>query len=235
MEPITKKRAVNWAICTVFTPLAVGLFATTFYITVWFARMAMAGTPHHGPPPVSVVQRGVMLTAGVGLWFTVFLWWFLHRKQASFGALFRTRTERIGSDLGIGLIVGAIWVAIYGAIGWPPFSAMFVFDQPKLASLPASFSAGFCEEFLFRGFLMGLILRAGGGSRGQVLWSSLTFGLAHIMWGPVGMLFTVALGASFAVVTLWRGNVWAAVAAHTLLDLCIEPGLMEKAMAFSQR
>ena len=82
---------------------------------------------------------------------------------------------------------------------------------------------------------MGLILRAGGGSKAQVLWPSLAFGLAHIMWGPVGMLFTVALGASFAVVTLWRGNVWAAVAAHTLLDLCIEPGLMAKAMTFSHR
>ena len=74
MEPITKKRAATWLILTTFTPLAVGLLATTFYITVWFARMAMAGTPHNGPPPAPVVQRGVMLTAGVGLWLTVLLW-----------------------------------------------------------------------------------------------------------------------------------------------------------------
>ena len=111
---------------------------------------------------------------------------------------------------------------------------MFVFDHAKLASLPASVSAGFCEEFLFRGFIIGLIARAGGGSQAQVLWSSLAFGLAHLMWGPVGMLFTVALGASSAIVTLWRGNVWAAVLAHTLLDLGSEPGLMDKAMTFSQ-
>lgn len=234
MDVIPRKRAAKWLVGTIFTPLAVSLLAANFYVAVWYARMAMAGTPHAGRPPMSVVQRGVMLTAGVGLWFTVLLWWFLHRKQTSFGALFQARTERLWHDLGVGLLVGAIWVAIYGAIGWPSFSAMFVLDRAKLASLPASFSAGFCEEFLFRGFLMGLILRAGGGSRAQVLWSSLAFGLAHIMWGPVGMLFTVALGASLAAVTLWRGSVWAALAAHTLLDLCIEPGLMEKAMTLSQ-
>jgi membrane protease YdiL (CAAX protease family) len=82
---------------------------------------------------------------------------------------------------------------------------------------------------------MALIARAGSGPKSQVLWSSLAFGVAHVMWGPVGMLFTVFLAASFAVATLWRGNVWAAVTAHTLLNLCIEPGLMEKAMAFAQR
>ena len=235
MDAIPKRQAVKWVMWTIFTPLAVSLLVANLYIVAWYARMSMAGTPHEGAPPTSVIQRGVMLTAGVGLWFTVLLWWFLHRKQTSFGELFWTRTMGIGTDLGVGLFLGAFWVAIYGAMGWPSFAAMFVLDGAKLASLPASLSAGFCEEFLFRGFLMGLILRAGGGSRAQVLWSSLAFGLAHIMWGPVGMLFTVVLGASFAVVTLWRGNVWAAVAAHTLLDLCIEPALIDKAMTFAQR
>jgi membrane protease YdiL (CAAX protease family) len=235
MESIPKKRAIKWVAWTIFTPLAISLFAANFYIAIWYAHMEMIGTPHEGAPPVAVVQRGVMLTAGVGLWFTVLFWWFLHRKQTSFSELFRIRTELIWTDLGLGLLVGGLWVAVYGVLGWPAFSAMFVFNQAKIASLPASLSAGFCEEFLFRGFVMLLILRAGGRSRSQVLWSSLAFGLAHIMWGPVGMLFTVVLGASFAAVTLWRGNVWAAVAAHAFLNVCVEPGLMEKAMTFTQR
>ncbi|MCC6697850.1 MAG: CPBP family intramembrane metalloprotease [Candidatus Hydrogenedentes bacterium] len=235
MEPIPTKRAVKWSILTVFTPLAVSLFAANFYVAAWFMRMAMAGTPHEGPPPFSVIQRGVLLTAGVGLWFTVFLWWFIHRKRASFGELFGTRTGSFFKDVGVGLAVGALWAGIYGAMGWPAFSSMFVFDQAKLASLPATFSAGFCEEWLFRGFVVQMILLAGGSPRSQVLWSSLAFGLAHIMWGPVGMFFTVLLGASFAGLTLWRGNVWSAVVAHTVLNLCIEPGLMEKAMSYANR
>ncbi len=234
LEPIRKRRAIKWALLTIFTPLLIGILALTIYISAWFARMAMAGTPHQGPPPPSVLQSGVMLTAGIGLWFTLFLWWFIHRKQASFATLFQTKTQGIWSDVGIGLLLAIVWVVIYGSIGWPSFSNMFVFDENKLISLPASLSAGFCEEFLFRGFVMLMVLRAGGGPKYQVLWSALSFGLAHIMWGPVGMLFTVALGASFGLVTLWKGNVWAAVTAHTFLNLCIEPGLMQKSMSFSQ-
>ena len=234
MRPLATKRAVKWVIWTIVTPLAVSLCAANLYLALWYARMNMAGTPHHGPPPAPVIQQGVLLTAGVGLWFTVFLWWFLHRKETAFAALYATRTSQLWQDLGIGLLGGAFWIAIYGLIGWPPFSAMFVLNQAKLASLPASLSAGFCEEFLFRGFLILVIARAGGGRKAQIIWSSLAFGLAHVLWGPVGMLFTVALGASFALVTLWRGNVWAAVTAHTLLNLWIEPGLMEMAFRNAQ-
>lgn len=145
--------------------------------------------------------------------------------------MFATRTDHPGKDIRIGALLGVCWVAVYGAIGWRTFGTMFVFNAAKAASVPTSLSAGFCEEFLFRGFLILLIARAGGGPKAQILWSTLAFGLAHILWGPVGMLFTVALGCSFAVVTTWRGSVWSAVAAHTLLNLCIEPGLMEKAMS----
>lgn len=232
-EPISKARVVKWGICTIITPLAVGHFAASVYIAGWYMRMAMAGTPHDGRPPNEVIQRGVFLTAGIGLWFTLLLWWFLSRKQGSFAASFMTRTSRIWQDLALGVLAGGLWVGLYGMIGWPPFSAMFVLDHSKLWSIPGSLSAGFCEELLFRGFLVVLIGRAGGGWKAQVIWSSLAFGLAHVFWGPVGMLFTVALGASFALLTLWRGNVWAAVAAHSLLNLCIEPGLIEKAMSYT--
>jgi membrane protease YdiL (CAAX protease family) len=231
-ETIPKRKAIKWVI---FTPLSVSMLAANIPIALWYYRMAEAGTPFQGPPPASVIQQAVMLTAGVGLWFTVLLWWFLHRKKDFFAKLFGARMHTIGTDLGLGLALGGLWVALYGAIGWPPFATMFVCTPAKLASIPTSLSAGFCEEFLFRGFVPLMILRAGGTPKTQVLWSSLAFGLAHIMWGPVGMLFTVVLGASFAVITLWRGNVWAAVAAHTILNLCIEPGLMERAMTFTHK
>jgi len=235
MQRLSKRQAVKWTLLTIVTPLAVSLFAANAYVFAWYMRMDAAGTPYNGPPPNDVVFRGVMLTAGVGLWFTVFLWWLLWRKTCSFGELFATRSRHLPIDLVAGSLLGAGWVGVYGALGWPPFSAMFVFDTAKLASLPTSISAGFCEEFLFRGFVMLVIARAGGGVAAQVVWSSLAFGAAHFMWGPVGMLFTVALGASFAGVSLWRGSVWPAVVAHTLLDLCIEPAMFEQAMTYAAR
>ena len=91
LEPISRKGAIKWGIWTVITPLAVSLFAANFYVALWYVRMAMADTPHEGPPPLSIIQRGVILTAGIGLWFTVLLWWWLHRKKSSFSLLFCTR------------------------------------------------------------------------------------------------------------------------------------------------
>ncbi len=233
-EPVLRRRpgAVKWTIATILTPLGASMLCANLYIAAWYMGKAAAGTPYNGSPPLEVIQRGVMLTSGAGLWFTVGLWWWLNRRQDSFASLFKTRSTTWLTDILLGLGIGLGWVLLYGAIGWPSFSAMFRMDSAKLLSLPTSLSAGFCEEFLFRGFLIMLLARVNKSLKAQVVWSSLAFGLAHILWGPVGMLFTVFLGASLAVATLWRGNVWAAVMAHTVLDLCVEPGLFEKALSY---
>lgn len=188
-------------------------------------------TAHQGPPPMLVIQKGVMYMSGFGLWLAVGLWWFIKRKQDPFTVLFQTSSNSFGKDLRWGLLLGAFWVVVYGTIGWPSFNSMFVLNAAKMKSLFSSISAGFCEEFLFRGFVILIVARAGGKFKSQLIWSSLAFGLAHIFWGPVGMLFTIALGLSFAFITLKRGNVWSAVIAHSLLNICVEPGLIEKAMS----
>ena len=232
MERLPKRSAVKWIILTIVTPLAVSMFAANFPIAAWYVKMEMAGTPHEGSPPPELIQRAVVATAGIGLWFTVGLWWFIKRKVYTFSTLFGTQTDSFSKDLLGGALLGAFWVTVYGLLGWPPFGEMFVLNAAKARSLFTSLSAGFCEEFLFRGFVIAAIAAAGGTKKAQLLWSSIAFGIAHIFWGPIGMLFTVALGVTFAAVTLKRGNVWAAVMAHSVLNLCVEPGLFEKAISF---
>ena len=234
MDPEHRPGILKWTIATIITPLAASLLCANLYVALWYARLAATGTPHNGAPPLEVVQRAVMVTSSVGLWLTVGLWWWLNRRRDSFATLFNTRANTWLKDAGLGLVLGFGWVSVYGLIGWPSFSAMFRLDWAKLASIPASVSAGFCEEFLFRGFLILLLARAGKSPGVRLLWSSLAFGLAHLLWGPVGMLFTALLGASFAAVTLWRRNIWAAVVAHTFLNLCIEPALFEKALTYQR-
>ena len=226
----SRAKPVKWTISTILTPLGASMLCANLYVVSWYAAKAAAGTPYNGRPPLEVIQRGVMLTSAAGLWLTVGLWWWFNRRGNSFGTLFNTQTQTWAREVGLGFGIGLCWVLVYGLIGWPPFSTMFRLDWAKLLSVPTSLSAGVCEEFLFRGFLILLLARAGKSIRTQVVWSSLAFGLAHILWGPVGILFTLVLGASFAVATLWRGNVWAAVVAHAFLDLCVEPGLFEKAL-----
>jgi len=227
-ESLTKKKAVGWVFATVLAPLLIAYVLSVPCISFWYYQ-----TGHQGQPPGDVIMRVFMDVAAPALWATIALWWLIHRKTSSFAELFATRTGSFVRDLPIGLGLGALWVVIYGL--WVvPFGEMFVIDLAKLRSIPASLSAGFCEEFLFRGFVFLVIARAGGGWKSQVVYSSLAFGAAHLTWGPWGMAWTVVLGFTFGAARLWCGNVWPAVVAHTLLDLCIEPGLIEKAATMSR-
>lgn len=223
---ITRKKSFAWTVATVLTPLAVSWMASGIYIGAWYAR-----TRHQGPPLSGVLMQGFMLGTVIGLWATICLFWFTQRKETAFTELFATSSRNLPVDLMIGLCFGAALVAVYGVLDVVAFGAMFVFDGAKLMSLPATFSAGFCEEFLFRGFLFLAIARAGGGVKSQIVWTSVAFGLAHVFWGPWGMLWTTVLGGTLALIRVSRGNVWPAIVAHTVLNLCIEPALIDKAMS----
>lgn len=228
MEKILKKKAIKWIIATIFVPLATSMILANIYIFFWYMK-----TGYRGKPPTEVILCAIMYMTVFGLWFTVGLWWLIQRKGNCFTELFATRTDSFLKDFIVGLLLGGFWVAVYGLLEWPSFANMFTLDIAKLRSIPASLSAGFCEEFLFRGFIILMIAHAGGTRKSQVIWSSLAFGMAHLFWGPIGMLFTVALGVSFAIARVVRGNVWSAVVAHSFLNLCIEPALMNKAMSFN--
>jgi membrane protease YdiL (CAAX protease family) len=223
---MSKRKAAFWILMVVLIPLSLSLFFSNFYIAIWYAK-----TAHRGPPPMDVIRKGVLYMTGFGLWSSVALLWLLKRKQDRFSILFGTQTKSLTRDVSYGLLLGIFWVLVYGMIGWPPFSSMFVISSAKATSLFTSVSTGFCEEFLFRGFAILLIARAGGRFKSQLIWSSLAFGIAHIFWGPVGMLFTIAMGLTFGAITLKRGNVWSAVTAHTFLNICIEPALLEKVLS----
>lgn len=226
MRPVTTTKAIAWTLATIFTPLLLNFVLSSFYLGPWYAR-----TGHQGPPPPEVLVRSMMIAAPAALWLTTGLWWFVHRRAIAFAELFGTRGASVWNDLAIGIALGVFWIGVYGVADVVAFGEMFVLDGAKLASVPMSLSAGVCEEFLFRGFLIGLIARAGGGRPAQLIYSSLAFGLGHCLWGPWGMLWTVVLGITFGLAVLWRGNVWPAVVAHTVLNLCIEPALVDKAVS----
>lgn len=222
---MSKKRAALWVVATLLGPLLFYWFISGWYIGMWYAR-----TGHQGPPTSEIMIRGMFIGLPPALWGTVALWWWIHRKKAAFGELYSTRSRTLGSDVAIGVGLGALWVGVYALFDVVPWREMFTLDVAKLASVPATLSAGFCEEFLYRGFIFGIVAAAGGRKASKLIIASIAFGLAHCFWGPWGMLWTTVLGFTFGIVVLWRGNVWPAVVAHTLLDLCIEPGLLEKAL-----
>jgi membrane protease YdiL (CAAX protease family) len=81
-----------------------------------------------------------------------------------------------------------------------------------------SITAGVCEEFVYRGILMGLLM-ASLGAWPAILISSVVFGLAHAYQGPAGMLKTGLVGLVLAVLVVLTGSLFASMIAHAAIDL----------------
>lgn len=83
-----------------------------------------------------------------------------------------------------------------------------------------SFTAGVCEELLFRGFLIAwLVALTGLGEWPAMLLIAVAFGMAHFYQGPSGMLKTGLAGAYLGALYLLTGSLLVPVVVHALIDL----------------
>jgi membrane protease YdiL (CAAX protease family) len=81
-----------------------------------------------------------------------------------------------------------------------------------------SASAGFCEEFLYRGYFV-WALSPWLGWWGAAALSLAFFAAAHAYQGWGGVLRTALVGALYTLVVASLGSLWPAIALHALLDL----------------
>jgi membrane protease YdiL (CAAX protease family) len=79
-------------------------------------------------------------------------------------------------------------------------------------------TAGLCEEFIYRGFVM-WYLAILAGPIVAVLASSLLFGLGHLYQGGRYVLRTGLVGLGFALLALLSGSLWPGILAHAVADL----------------
>jgi len=106
----------------------------------------------------------------------------------------------------------------------------------KVLALAVAVFAGTLEEVMFRKWIMDWLETNGHGAGIQVLASALAFGLVHAIWGLMGksgraaagaMLATSFLGGLLAIVYVLAGrSVAPCIAAHFLINVLIEPGLV---------
>jgi membrane protease YdiL (CAAX protease family) len=81
-----------------------------------------------------------------------------------------------------------------------------------------SLTAGFCEEFLFRGYFI-WFLAPWLGWWGAAALSLVIFAGGHAYQGWTGVIRTGAVGAIFTLVVAISGSLWPAMALHFILDL----------------
>jgi membrane protease YdiL (CAAX protease family) len=79
-------------------------------------------------------------------------------------------------------------------------------------------SAGFCEEVLFRGFVMWYVALWSGPVLAVAI-SSILFGLQHSYLGRQHVLTTSVTGAVLAFIVVASGSLWPAILIHAAMDL----------------
>lgn len=114
----------------------------------------------------------------------------------------------------------------------------------KWIAVYAAFTGGIVEETVFRRMLMEWLADNGINTLWQIGISGVAFGLVHISWGLLGgisrigaasALATTVLGLLLALVYVVAArNVLPAIAAHTLINLFVEPWLIVHAIGSAQ-
>lgn len=140
------------------------------------------------------------------------------------------------SDLRAMLVLdvrGAAWAAAATAAG---IAVLFAFRAAGLREAPlmhqllpqtrreralfvgVSLTAGICEEFIYRGFLLSALQYSTPLPVALVL-SSGAFGVAHAYQQPLGAVRAALLGALLAVPVLVTGSLLPSMLAHALIDI----------------
>jgi len=151
-----------------------------------------------------------------------------------------TRAELgISSDFGSGVILfTVVGTAVIASLHWLNLRKLGSLDIPaaqrfrKMAArlFPATrreiavfcflaLTAGVCEEFIFRGFVLAALTHAGVSAWLTVLISSAMFGFAHLYQGRRGIVGTGVLGIAFGIARIAYDSLLPVTVWHTALDL----------------
>lgn len=173
-SPLSRTRLWIESAVLAFGPPAV-IWGISRFI-VWRIPAATHGSPN---------ERFFWWIAAPALeeWSFVFaIWWLLRRRGSSFRELGVWRTGTVASwaiALGITAISIASNLRFFPRMHIPIYYAFSPRGFHLFTALLVGVTAGFCEEVLYRAFLMTEFARAGYGRTAQVLVPALVFGLTH--------------------------------------------------------
>ncbi|HEY6944814.1 MAG TPA: type II CAAX endopeptidase family protein [Candidatus Acidoferrum sp.] len=186
-------------------------------------------------PHVSAAERLVLYASTIAFqWLAVAVvgWrvWARGHTAPQLGLVFHDRTRLI--------IAGIVGAAVIGSLQWlnlrrvgripaesrGPVQAIAerILPQSAVELLPyfaLAITAGFCEEFLYRGFAMAALAHAGLGDWLVVFVSSLLFGLAHSYQGRGGIVMTFVVGLLLGVSRLTYNSLIPAIFWHSAVDV----------------
>jgi len=186
-------------------------------------------------PQVSSIERLVLYASTIAFqWLAVAVvgWraWVHGYGARQLGLVLHGRTRLVIAGLVGGAVMGGLHWLNLRRVGRIPAESRGVMQAVAERILPQSTvellpylglatTAGLCEEFLYRGFVMAVLSSAGLGAGLVVLGSSLLFGLAHSYQGRGGMVMTFLVGVLLGVSRLTYNSLVPAVFWHAAVDV----------------
>lgn len=179
-----------------------------------------APAPGSGPRPAPARLHAQRLTrsgalAGLGMVAAGVVWTAVIRGR-SMGGWFPAQGWL--ADLALGLLAGTAfsvlaWVLIDKIPALEAIARLLVdsLDMPSFSyrhALALGLVAGIPEEILFRGAIQPDM---------KLLFTAILFGALHALT-PAYFVYATTAGGLLGALVLWRGSLWAAVAAHTAID-----------------
>jgi len=176
--------------------------------------------------PTRLPRIPVYSSSIISLWLMAFI-----TALATRASGFAASSVAVG---GIEIGPGILWAAGATAIGMGLVFAANALDigatdlvealiprsrEEKSVFAGLSVTAGVCEEFVFRGFLISVITLASGSLLLGVLASTLVFGWMHTYQGAKGAAGAGLLGAMLAVPVIATGSLLPSMVAHAAIDI----------------
>ncbi len=186
-------------------------------------------------PHVSTMERLALYASTIGFqWFAVAVvaWraWAHGFTASQLGLTIHDRSRIL-----VAAIVGAATIAAFQwlnlrRVGRIPVEARGplqalaerILPQSTVELLPylaLAITAGLCEEFLYRGFAMAVLVHVGLQAWAVVLLSSVLFGLAHSYQGRGGIVMTLLIGLLLGTSRIAYDSLVPAIFWHSAVDV----------------
>jgi uncharacterized protein len=179
--------------------------------------------------PSIIPRRALYFSAALSQWLLVALTFIIALTSPAAFAKFHPINPAQFGKWAVALLlislsgIGAVLILEKG--GWWPEESKWVYalvprtTREKLWALALlAPTAGFCEEFVYRGYLLTQLFGYLHSVAGAWIISSLAFGLAHAYQKPSGVARAALLGALLAWPVVRLGSIYPSMAAHFLID-----------------
>lgn len=172
-----------------------------------------------------------MVATIVWQWFLfLFIWMTVWRENTGLKGIGFTKIRLIHFGWAIAfllasnvILLGLEYILSQFGLGIPGELGFLVPDDPPRMAIwvVVSFTAGFCEETAFRGYLLTRLQKLSGTKKWLLagIVSSVVFGLGHTYQGLGGFIVISVYGGLFALLYWRTGSLWPCIIAHSLQDL----------------